>query len=46
MNASYAGICGINEEELHHYFDEQTAQLAVALKGGQGNLLPVAAAEL
>ena len=32
MNASYAGICGISEEELHHYFDEQTAQLAVALK--------------
>jgi hypothetical protein len=33
MNARYADICGISEtEELHRYFDDQIAQLAVTLK--------------
>jgi hypothetical protein len=32
MDARYADICGISETELHRYFDEQIAQLAVTLK--------------
>ncbi len=32
MNKEYASLCGITEEELHHYFDEAVARMAANME--------------